>query len=199
MFRQVRAAQHIVEASRASPSRLSLVLSQKVSEEWERNIENVAAQAVEWTVELCNGLSKLQELSRLLGSGLIVPPNPVDHSSTISILTALAQNVRDAGTVLDSDVRCERLAFERCIQGIPPAGQGECLGDCIILEHYLELCRQLRSKAFNGACVFATSNTKDYCGKMRELHPDLVEQFRPIKLKWAGDLAWALHECGCPM
>jgi hypothetical protein len=62
--------------------------------------------------------------------------------------------------------------------------------DCVIVEEYLELTRQLRAIGFTKKCVFCTSNVNDYGPP----HPALVTDFAAVNLIFTTNLPWAVHE-----
>jgi hypothetical protein len=63
--------------------------------------------------------------------------------------------------------------------------------DCSIIEHYLELCRHLRADGFSAACVFASSNTRDFCVRKNVLHQNLEQEFQAVGLAFAVNLGAA--------
>ncbi len=72
-------------------------------------------------------------------------------------------------------------ATDRTLDCVRPARKGGGLQDCIIIEEYLELCRQLQAGGFEKARIFCSSNTEDY-QEGRELHPALVTEFGALGL-----------------
>jgi hypothetical protein len=58
--------------------------------------------------------------------------------------------------------------------------------DCRIIEHYLEIARQLSSARFPFRIVFVTSNRKDY-GEPNNIKYILGVEFSAVKLDYVRD------------
>ncbi len=70
--------------------------------------------------------------------------------------------------------------------------------DSIHLEHYLELCRQLRASGFSGRCVFVSANKADFweAKNKADIHPELDPQLSAVGLEFFGTLEAALGSLG---
>jgi hypothetical protein len=83
---------------------------------------------------------------------------------------------------------CEKRAVQRSINNIRPASKGKPeLKDCIIIERYLKLCRQLPPTITR---LFISSNVNDY-GKSLSLFSPLDQEFGAVGLNWALSFAHA--------
>jgi len=103
-----------------------------------------------------------------------------------------ADLLKNAMHLLPSD-EAKSKAANRMLSRIRPARKGGGLQDCIIIEEYLELCRQLQARGFALARTFCSSNTKDYQdGKV--LHESLAKEFGTVGLVFTNELQWAVNE-----
>jgi len=84
-------------------------------------------------------------------------------------------------------------ATNRTLACVRPARKGSGLQDCIIIEEYLELCRQLQARGFAQVKAFCSSNTKDYQDG-RKLHESLATEFGTVGLIYTNALHWAVNE-----
>lgn len=84
-------------------------------------------------------------------------------------------------------------ATSRTLASGRPARKGRGLQDCIIIEEYLELCRQLQARGFAKAKVFCSSNTGDYEEGLK-LHETLATEFGTVGLVFTNKLHWAVNE-----
>jgi len=84
-------------------------------------------------------------------------------------------------------------AADRTVACLRPARKGSGLQDCIIIEEYLELCRQLQATGFAKAKAFCSSNTADYQDGGK-LHETLATEFGTVGLVFTNALHWAAKE-----
>ena len=106
------------------------------------------------------------EVALALGTmaGVALPSSiSYEHSPLTTYLETLPSNFFDKGLILDTDSDCVVKAHYRMIQRVPPAQKGKTNGDCLIIEHCIEVVRQLRQAGFQEKSVFMTTNTNDYC------------------------------------
>lgn len=125
-------------------------------------------------VQTVNGSSRLTKFSDL---------NLNDKLSDLSC------QMLESGLLLKSEDRLKTRATDRAVSSTPPAKKGSAVKDCIIYEHCLDLFRRLRQEDFGKACIFLTSNTKDYCdgGKIYPKEPiigELGELFVNFATRW---------------
>jgi hypothetical protein len=98
---------------------------------------------------------------------------------------------------LTDDADCKEGAYQRVIHKQAPSRKSAGLKDCVIIEHSLKLCSQLRVKGFSEKCVFLTSNTKDFCkpGSDKPQVP-LDSQLPSVNLFLTTNWQWTRHELG---
>ena len=107
-------------------------------------------------------------------------------------LQTIAQDVFASALVLERDSACERSAFDRVERYQAPAARGKSESkDCLIIEHYLKLVRDLRAAGFTEKAVFVTSNSNDY-GKVGALRAPLDTDFQAVGIEYVNNFQWAL-------
>lgn len=89
-------------------------------------------------------------------------------------------------------------AFARVMQVRSPARKGkDSLQDCVVLETYLEVVRDLRSQGLTSKVVLASSNTSDYAvGTTGQLKPDLAVEFAALGMEYAQSFGLAKYLLG---
>jgi len=89
-------------------------------------------------------------------------------------------------------------AFKRVNEPRTPARRGkESMKDCVIVEAYLELARQLRSAGATKPIVFASSNTKEYFeANTRHLPADFASDLDQVDMGYAPNFGAAQHLFG---
>jgi hypothetical protein len=85
-----------------------------------------------------------------------------------------------------NDDSCKIKAMERASIDAAPAGSKHCL----IIEHYLCFCRELRNNTFAEKCFFVSSNAQEY-GHSQRLRSPLDVEFANLNLNFAKDIAMA--------
>jgi hypothetical protein len=101
---------------------------------------------------------------------------------------AICERILAAGIEIEDHDDERSRAFARLAALRPPARKGNPPGDCLIVETYLRLVRELRAAGFDQKVVFISSNTRDFHGPAGPgLHPDLRAEFDPIQMDfWTG-------------
>ena len=96
--------------------------------------------------------------------------------------------------ILDRDRECDHRALDRVEVHNAPAGRGKSESkDCLIVEHFLELVRQLRRAGYSGKTVFVTNNFNDY-GPPSAPRSPLDSEFVGAKIVYCDNFSWALIE-----
>jgi hypothetical protein len=187
-------AEQFAALAAMSPKRLHVVISRTVTLEWNAHLAETVAEVETALQAMRVNLRAIREACTAVQ--LALPAElPADLENLPARLQERATSLYDSALVLGEDPECLSRAFAR--QGLPrrPARQGKGMNDCMILEHALCLCSQLRAEGFSPACVFGSSNTTDYCTG-RALHPELAPEFTAVGLQFAPDLRTARHRLG---
>jgi hypothetical protein len=107
-------------------------------------------------------------------------------------LRELAENLLSSAFTLQRDKECGNRAHDRVDLLRAPASKGKSESkDCLIIEHFLELVKQLRETGYNEKVVFVTNNSKDY-GQPGALLPPLGLEFKKVQIEYCNNFAWAL-------
>lgn len=193
----VPAVLEMIQLASGSPCRLWIVAAKLVQAEWENNCNGVEVG----TRKHIKGLDQnIENLSEVIKHFTPLSGDSVPNFSQFKIesrLKHVAGRVLRAATILQEDDGCSVLANRRVIAGWAPASKGRNeLKDCIIIEHYIHLCHELRKGGFNGKCVFVSSNVNDY-GKGGHPLPPLDDQLKEVGLEYVTSLAWASSIVRC--
>lgn len=86
------------------------------------------------------------------------------------------------------DTSCDRRAAYRMAAVVPPCRSrgSNNSADCRIIEHYLEIARQLSAAGFSFRVVFVSSNKRDY-GEPSNIKYVLGVEFSTVKLDYVKD------------
>jgi len=187
----VASALEMIRMASQSPPRLWVVAAQLVQAEWEENYYGVEVGTRKHINQLDQNIGTLSEVIKHFKS---LGSENVPNFSQLKIeshLKDVSGNLLRSAKILLADDGCLALATRRVIAGWAPASKGRNeLKDCIIIEHYIYLCSELRKGGFNSKCVFVSSNVNDYGKGGRPLHP-LDDNLMTVGLEYVTDLAWA--------
>lgn len=190
---QVEAAKRLLERAETNPKSLWIALTEQVRIELNDNGPNVqqsavtAIQRLEETVNRVRAIMSAHGLEtnrpNLIAAGL--PP----------VAGRFVQRFINAGLHISTPKGAKGKAWVRIAADIPPAQKGQQAKDCVILESYLTLARELRSNEFEKPIVFLTSNTADYSdpAKKANLHPALIAEFASLQIEYAVNFGMAEH------
>ena len=170
-----------------------LVVYNYVVAEFNSHIENIKEEATHFLAEQKNKLTKIQEIGMTFGYTNCLVECFSDEQNILDKLKCIPQGIIDKGFILDSDHECHKRAEVRVSQGVSPASRGKTeIKDCIILENYLELIRQLRDKQYLEKIVFLTSNKSDFGTPYKPNEP-IDQEFRTLDIELLADFSSAIN------
>lgn len=184
----------ILDLIEATPIRLKLFAPFQVKNELDANTANVVNSSLR---EAENIKQKFVVLSNVLGilDSEYELPQPSDPTKVQELLKTLMDDCVDKLAVIESDDACSKRALARAVSDTPPATQGGTAKDCLVLEHCLEVSRQLRSGGFSKKIVFLSSNTRDYCeGSTLALKKPICSEFIELNVVFVNTWEWARRE-----
>jgi hypothetical protein len=167
------------------PKTIHLVIGSPTKTEWADHIDKTESECAT-AINCCNAVTAT------CGFLAIPAPLPLPRGTEglPGLLRQLSADLLGAAVTLDLNAAAMRRAITRVIASQLPARKGGTgAKDAIIVEHAVELTKQLRAAAFTGACVFASSNTRDFGEPpSTNLNSALVGAFNPINLLYATGL-----------
>lgn len=177
------------EALSETPAKLQLVISEQVAREYTTNLPEVLK-------ELRDRITQVS----LIGRSLLHATESAQLGSTLTTLeanlTSLTNQVFSSCLTIATDKTCVSRATARLASNTAPAKRGSSnLGDCLVIEHFLEFVRQLRADGFGRPCIFVSSNYKDY-GKAVNPKAPLDSEFAAISIDYMPDISAALTQLG---
>ena len=168
-------------------------VAEQVHKEFHDNVDTVQKEARNALSRFRDLASKLDQLSDLYDSpGRIDLSHLDDHEARCR---KVANRWLKASTPVPQSEQIVSRAFERVKLARTPAKKGkESMGDCVILETYLEHIRKLRKDGIMAPVVFVSSNTRDYAGNRGAVvRDDIRSEFDDLGLKYAPNLSAAKH------
>jgi hypothetical protein len=195
--RRLEHVRRILDTLPLRPDDVKFVISYLVPVEWAQNKQAVLTEVEAKTRKVDEAIAEVHLAWQYAGSPLTSPPPSYAASGLPAALSALADRILAWASVLDRDDACVLRAVERVHNKSRPSHSGM-LKDSIHLEHYLELCRQLRDSGFPSRRVFVSANKSDFCVAKDKsaVHPDLAPQLTAVGLEYFVTLEAALGWLG---
>lgn len=188
-------ANHLVSLSLTTSPDLWIAIPPLVYREWVEHSQNTLVELERHWANLDNMLQVAHVSAKFAGIHLSNPAT-FSNRNIENVITKLSENFFKSALFIADDAGCKDKATNRVIHNIAPAQKGSELKDCIIVEHCLEVCSQLRRSGFTEKCVFITSNTKDFCEPNSRSIPrePLRSELEAIKLSLVTNWDWAKAE-----
>jgi len=175
----------------SQPPQLWVVIADQVEKEWQDHERRVSD---ELKVEIDKCQDKLTRFSDVLQ--LLLSTTYPTHLTQFSLETHLAnlsKEVLEVSLKISQDNELVTKAWQRVQDGLAPAAKGkEEMTDCVIIEHYLEVCQRLRNTGFSQPIIFVSSNVTDYGNPPKSIRPPLDTQFSNLGIKFVTRLNWAM-------
>lgn len=177
------------QASRATPPKLYLVISEQVAEEYAKNLPEVLEEL----------RSRIAQITQA-GNSLLTATDSAQLESTLTTLeaklTTLTNQIFNSSLTIANDDACVFQAASRLTRNIAPAKRGSSnVGDCLVIEHILVFVRQLRAAGFDQPCIFVSSNYRDF-GLAPNPKATLDSEFAAVSIDFMPDIAAAMTQLG---
>jgi hypothetical protein len=187
----VEAALRLLAHAEANPRTLWLPLTEQVVTEFrehQKAIQQGAESAIQKLEELVHRVQGIMTAYGLqtTAPGLVGASLPATASAVTNRFIAASLPVRTPRNI-------ERKAMARIAANGAPSQKGQQAKDCLILESYLHLARELRANGIPAPIVFLTTNTRDYSGQGSSavLHPTLFAEFSVSNIGYAVNFGMA--------
>jgi len=185
---EVRVAGRLLTAVRKSPKAAHLLIASPTPTEWNDHVGEAEVDCAT-AVRAYNAVASV--CGHLGHGGVAFLPSL--GASLPGQLRQLSADLLGAAGLIDHNAAALGRAADRIIAATPPAKPGgKGAKDSIILEHVVETTASLRQAGFTAACVFVSSNTKDFAASAgTTLSPALAPVFHPVQLQYAASLEHA--------
>lgn len=190
-----RAALELLGWAESRPPALALLVNEETNREITAHLKPVQEEAARHLKKLDATVERALSVIRVIGGQTAAdPPRLSDLGFQVEAAKMVERLIRTASLVTCEDVSKVR-AMDRVSRGVAPARRGkQSAKDCLIIETYLHVARQLRAAGFAEKVVFLTSNTKDFTsGARSRLHEDLVADFNAVGMTLATDFLMARY------
>ena len=196
--RVLQVANHLITQMQETPKKLWVVICPPVQNEWVEHSQNTVDEMERHWKDLDKKIAiahaSVDQISLPFTSA-----NTYSDKNIENTLKFLAQNFLTSAIFLDEDKDLINRAYSRVVRVETPSRKGSSeIKDCVIIEHSIDLCTQLRQAGFTQNCVFATSNTTDFCTPNSPTIPKapLDSQLGAINLSLTTNWEWTKHKLG---
>jgi len=184
----INATNKLLSKATPQPPQLWVVIADQVEKEWHDNKKEVSDELKE-EIEKCQ--RELTIFSDILQQTLLT--TNLTNFSLEDDFVNLSKRVLDVSLKIIEDDGLVNKAWQRVKAGEAPAKKGKQeMKDCVIIEHYLEVCQQLRTTGFSQPVIFVSSNVKDYGEPPNRIRSPLDTQFRTYGIQFVTDLDLAM-------
>ena len=180
----------------AQARKLWIVVPPIVYDEWSDNYQTEVRELSKFLSKLDNSVAITNKIDDFLSSKSTIM-GQYAYLNLEAKLKSFSEEIFSGAIFLEEDIDCKDKALSRAVSNTPPASRGGGIKDCIIIEHAIKLCNDMRTLGHKESVVFNTSNTRDYCeigtGNVKE---PLKAQFQGIKLTLTTSWQWTKTELG---
>jgi hypothetical protein len=171
------------------------IIADQVAIEFAEHDQSVQDEADRALKKLRGQIESVNQISAILGaSGLLNLNHLDDHVARTRKVVGrwLAQFVP-----YKPGLNVLAKAITRMNSNVAPARRGkDSSKDCIVLETYLEVSGMLRTEGLNAPIVFLSSNIRDYLTDDNVLKIEIANEFAPLNIDYASNMAMAKHKLG---
>ena len=194
----IEAVHTLLARATGETPKVSLLVTEQVVKEFQHNIDEVERKSCEEIKKAWKRYAGILERMKALS------PSDVELAQAVNLSSLgfpqrsrrLAEQVIQASSVLSDQIyELQAKAYRRVVNVRPPAQKSkDSTKDCLIIESYLQLARQLYSDQFPCNMVFTTSNKRDYEKESKSLHPELRQEFDSVGLRYSPSWSSARYE-----
>ena len=189
----ITTAFELISKASTNPPDLWILILELVEKEWLENASTVHTDLEKHLNSLHYALDHFSKALDRIETDTLFDKTDLRSFDIDHKLYSLSEKFLKSSIIMENDDNCKIKAMDRVSIDAAPAGskQGKNEAkDCMIIEHYLCLCKKLRNNAFAEKCLFVSSNTQDY-GHPQRLRSPLDVEFANINLIFAKDIAMA--------
>lgn len=171
-----------------------LLMADQVFIEYNANVELVINEAKTSLEKLCKLIKKIDEVASVYGSH---GKSNTDHlDDYISKSRIYADKWIEYATRFAEPKNIASKAHLRVNSAKAPARKGkDSFKDCVIIETYLDIVKQLRELGVDTKIVFVSSNTDDFAEKNKaQIKKDLSLEFSDLNIDFAPNLGSAKYQ-----
>jgi PIN domain len=192
---QVLVARRLLIRAESRPRTLWLPIADQVlaeRHEHQLNVKQEAETAIRKLEECVNHVQRTMAAHGLITSEIAPSLSASNFPDTAS---TLVDRYFSAGMPFQRPRNVADKALARVAANKAPSRKGRQAKDCVVIESYLHIAKQLREQQFQCQIVFLTTNKQDYSDH-GQLHPDLVDEFHAVNMKYAVNFPMAEHLLG---
>lgn len=170
-----------------------LLVAEQVQREFSENVGRVEEETRVSIQKLKKQIARIDNVVAVYGAK---GTTNLDHlGNHVSQARQFAEKWIGAATLVRQGAEIPAKAVQRVLEARTPAKKGkDSTKDCLVIETYLAVVRQLRDAGLTASIVFVSSNLKDYTEETRtRLRTDLANEFAALNLEFAPNLAAAKH------
>jgi hypothetical protein len=174
---------------------LSGVVAHQVTLEFAEHDQSVQDEADRALKKLRGQIDRVNQLSAILGAPAPLNLTHLDDqvARTRKIVGRWLKQLipyKPDSTVLEK-------AIARMNGNVAPARRSkDSTKDCIVFETYLKCAEVLRTEGLTAPIVFLSSNTTEYLTDSKVLRVEIANDFAPLKIDYALNMAFAKHQLG---
>ena len=189
----IESVNRFLEINIVNQSSIWIVIAEQVEDEWNKKSNSVYEEISGEIKRARKQINKFRDIINTAGiePGFICSDLYRFHLD--DYLFDLSRQLISISYIIENNSDCMGRASGRVLKNEAPSRKGKGLPDCIIIEHYLEMCKLLRRNSFIYDLVFVSSNTKDYYepDKPYNIKEPLKSQFSELNLQYVTNIAWA--------
>jgi len=192
---QVKAAHRLLIKAESHPPELWIPIASQVLSERNDNqlkVRQEAEKAIHTLEERVLRTQQIMAAHGLITSAIAPPLSACNFPNTAG---TMVDRYFSAGLPFRKPRNIADKAFARVAAHKAPSRKGHQAKDCVVIESYLHIAKQLREQQFQYKIVFLTTNKQDYSdhASSGKLHPDLIAEFRAVDMKYAVNFLMAEH------
>ena len=192
---QVEAARRLLIRAEVRPRTLWLPIVSQVLDERRDHQLNVKQEAEVKIRKLEECIHRVQRTMAAHGLKTTAIAPTLVASNFPDTASGMVDQYFSAGLHVKNPRGIEGRVLGRIAANKAPSKRGQQAKDCIVIESYLHIAKQLREQKFQQKIVFLTTNTRDYSDGVGsgKLHPDLVAEFSVVNMAYAVNFQMAEH------
>ena len=194
----IRSAQAILEAIKPSGTIASVIAGQ-VSDELNDNKAGVLKDTGDSLRKLQTELHRINGWSQILG---VAGHADMTHGlNAVASCDAILTEWVDSSFLVGTTDELTGFAHRRMMQRITPAKLGkDSFKDCLVVETYLKLAKDIRARGHSATIVFASSNTAEFIERpSSQLYGDIASEFTALGIEYARALHEAAYQLKLPV
>lgn len=175
-------------------NKISTVITTTIEKEYNDHLNDTCVELERYILRLASNNERMINSIESVGLKYEFNVHRMNEVKLSNALKQITDEIIANSYIIEKDDECIKKAYTRIERYLAPSKRGKSESkDCVIIEHFLTIAKELRNQNFQERLAFITTNSSDY-GTAPTLKPPLDIEFRNLQIAYCNNFKWAIQQ-----